>query len=81
MRLLLVVENFRNQAPTKRMSGRFPRRVRQMSKKNLVETTTDKDTGEEHVKLNATPEEVARAIFSDVKPPDPKIRRTKKESQ
>ena len=46
-----------------------------MSKKNLVETTTDKDTGEERVKLNATPEEVARAIFSNVKPPDPELRK------
>lgn len=52
-----------------------------MAKKNLVETETDKDTGEEHVKLNATPEEVARAIFSNVRQPDPELRekKTKKE--
>ena len=35
-----------------------------MSKKKLVEIETDKDTGEEHVKINATPEEVAKAIFA-----------------
>lgn len=46
-----------------------------MSKKNPVEMTTDKDTGEEHVKLNVAPEEVARAIFSNVKPPDPELRK------
>ena len=46
-----------------------------MAKKNLVETETDKDTGEESVKLNATPEEVARAIFSAARPPDPRVRK------
>ena len=48
-----------------------------MSKKNLVEVTTDKDTGEERVKLNATPEEVARAIFSVGPSPNPKLRKKK----
>lgn len=52
-----------------------------MSKKNLVEITKDKDTGEEHVKLNVTPEEVARAIFSNVKPPNPKPRKEGKRDE
>ena len=49
-----------------------------MAKKNLVETETDKDTGEEYVKINATPEEVAQAIFSNVKPPNPKLRKPRR---
>ena len=48
-----------------------------MSKKKIVKITTDKDTGEELVKLNATPEEVARAIFSGAPPPNPKLRKKK----
>jgi len=50
-----------------------------MSKKDLVEVTTDKDTREERVKLNATPEEVAKAIFSAVPPPNPKLRKKKED--
>ena len=50
-----------------------------MSKKDLVEVTTDEDTGEERVKLNATPEEVAKAIFSAVPPPNPKLRKKEKD--
>ena len=46
-------------------------------KKRPVEITIDKDTGEEHVKLNATPEEVALAIFSNVRKTDPKLRKGK----
>ena len=52
-----------------------------MSKKNLVEITPDKDTGEEHVKLNATPEEVAKAIFSNVRQPEPRNLRSKKDER
>ena len=50
-------------------------------KKRPVEITIDKDTGEEHVKLNTTlnttPEEVALAIFSNVRKTDPKLRKRK----
>ena len=46
-------------------------------KKRPVEITIDKDTGEERVKLNATPEEVALAIFSNVRKTDPKLRKRK----
>ena len=31
------------------------------------------------IKLDATPEEVAKAIFAGVKPPDPSLRKPKKE--
>ena len=50
-----------------------------MDQKKPVEVTKDKDTGEERVKLNATPEEVARAIFSNVVPPDSELRKKKKD--
>ena len=46
-----------------------------MDQTKPAEITTDKDTGEEHVKLDATPEEFARAIFSTAPPPNPKLRK------
>ena len=46
-----------------------------MDQKKPVEITIDKDTREERVKLNATPEEVARAIFANATPPNPKLRK------
>ena len=52
-----------------------------MESKEKVVVTKVKKSGrpEIYVKINETPEDVAKAIFSNVKPPDPKLRRVKKE--
>lgn len=49
-------------------------------KEELKQEPEKRGRPEKFVKLDATPEEVARAIFSAVKPPDPSKRKVRRES-